>query len=142
MIDVEKLLNHLYIESPHGSDGTAVQAWPLVTAILNRLESVPAQTDLTFSNLWLRLMESALVTFIYLFISLHTLAYRQCFGDGLNWAGCAVIVLLGQQRRFDLFDFCYHLLKVQRQDGKDEIIKNVVSVLYSSCFLLHMLELA
>lgn len=142
MIDVEKLLNHLYIESPHGSDGTAVQAWPLVTAILNRLESVPAQTDLTFSNLWLRLMESALVTFIYLFFSLHTLAYRQCFGDGLNWAGCAVIVLLGQQRRFDLFDFCYHLLKVQRQDGKDEIIKNVVSVLYSSCFLLHMLEWA
>ncbi|OCT88143.1 hypothetical protein XELAEV_18016776mg, partial [Xenopus laevis] len=50
---------------------------------------------------------------------------EQCFGDGLNWAGCAVIVLLGQQRRFDLFDFCYHLLKVQRQDGKDEIIKNV-----------------
>lgn len=54
--------------------------------------------------------------------------FRQCFGDGLNWAGCAIIVLLGQQRRFDLFDFCYHLLKVQRQDGKDEIIKNVVSV--------------
>jgi len=54
---------------------------------------------------------------------------RQCFGDGLNWAGCAIIVLLGQQRRFDLFDFCYHLLKVQRQDGKDEIIKNVVSLL-------------
>lgn len=52
---------------------------------------------------------------------------RQCFGDGLNWAGCSIIVLLGQQRRFDLFDFCYHLLKVQRQDGKDEIIKNVVS---------------
>ncbi|GCC37897.1 hypothetical protein chiPu_0016406 [Chiloscyllium punctatum] len=50
---------------------------------------------------------------------------RQCFGDGLNWAGCSIIVLLGQQRRFDLFDFCYHLLKVQRQDGKDEIIKNV-----------------
>uniref|UniRef100_A0A6I8QXU0 Cytoplasmic FMR1 interacting protein 2 n=1 Tax=Xenopus tropicalis TaxID=8364 RepID=A0A6I8QXU0_XENTR len=50
---------------------------------------------------------------------------EQCFGDGLNWAGCAIIVLLGQQRRFDLFDFCYHLLKVQRQDGKDEIIKNV-----------------
>lgn len=54
---------------------------------------------------------------------------RQCFGDGLNWAGCAIIVLLGQQRRFDLFDFCYHLLKVQRQDGKDEIIKNVVGAL-------------
>lgn len=60
---------------------------------------------------------------------------RQCFGDGLNWAGCSVIVLLGQQRRFDLFDFCYHLLKVQRQDGKDEIIKNVVSWEWGELFL-------
>lgn len=64
--------------------------------------------------------------FLLLFIAFVCI-YRQCFGDGLNWAGCAIIVLLGQQRRFDLFDFCYHLLKVQRQDGKDEIIKNVVS---------------
>lgn len=63
---------------------------------------------------------------------------RQCFGDGLNWAGCAIIVLLGQQRRFDLFDFCYHLLKVQRQDGKDEIIKNVVGILYPTHYLTHM----
>lgn len=61
-----------------------------------------------------------------------TPVFRQCFGDGLNWAGCAIIVLLGQQRRFDLFDFCYHLLKVQRQDGKDEIIKNVVSVIQNT----------
>lgn len=52
---------------------------------------------------------------------------RQCFGDGLHWAGCMIIVLLGQQRRFDVLDFCYHLLKVQKHDGKDEVIKNVVS---------------
>lgn len=53
-------------------------------------------------------------------------ASRQCFGDGLHWAGCMIIVLLGQQRRFAVLDFCYHLLKVQKHDGKDEIIKNVV----------------
>lgn len=52
--------------------------------------------------------------------------FRQCFGDGLHWAGCMIIVLLGQQRRFDVLDFCYHLLKVQKHDGKDEVIKNVV----------------
>lgn len=52
---------------------------------------------------------------------------RQCFGDGLNWAGCMIITLLGQQRRFDILDFSYHLLKVQKHDGKDEIIKSVVS---------------
>lgn len=68
------------------------------------------------------------------YIVIRTLPSRQCFGDGLNWAGCAIIVLLGQQRRFDLFDFCYHLLKVQRQDGKDEIIKNVVGVLVFTIF--------
>lgn len=54
-------------------------------------------------------------------------SFRQCFGDGLHWAGCMIIVLLGQQRRFDVLDFCYHLLKVQKHDGKDEVIKNVVS---------------
>ncbi len=52
---------------------------------------------------------------------------RQCFGDGLNWAGCMIITLLGQHRRFDILDFSYHLLKVQKHDGKDEIIKSVVS---------------
>lgn len=38
-----------------------------------------------------------------------------------------IITLLGQQRRFDILDFSYHLLKVQKHDGKDEIIKSVVS---------------
>lgn len=39
-----------------------------------------------------------------------------------------IIVLLGQQRRFDILDFSYHLLKVQKHDGKDEVIKSVVSL--------------
>ncbi|XP_037117473.1 cytoplasmic FMR1-interacting protein 2 isoform X1 [Syngnathus acus] len=73
-----------------------------------------------FHRLW------SAMQFVYCIpVGAHEYTAEQCFGDGLNWAGCAVIVLLGQQRRFDLFDFCYHLLKVQRQDGKDEIIKNV-----------------
>ena len=38
-----------------------------------------------------------------------------------------IITLLGQQRRFDILDFAYHLLKVQKHDGKDEVIKSVVS---------------
>ncbi|TRY88802.1 hypothetical protein DNTS_015017 [Danionella cerebrum] len=73
-----------------------------------------------FHRLW------SAMQFVYCIpVGTHEFTAEQCFGDGLNWAGCAIIVLLGQQRRFDLFDFCYHLLKVQRQDGKDEIIKNV-----------------
>merc|ERR1711874_740834 len=50
---------------------------------------------------------------------------EQLFGEGLNWAGCVVIVLLGQQRRFEALDFCYHIYRVQRVDGKDENIKGI-----------------
>lgn len=50
---------------------------------------------------------------------------EQLFGEGLNWAGCIMITLLGQQKRFEALDFSYHLLKVQRIDGKDEVIRGV-----------------
>ena len=48
----------------------------------------------------------------------------------MNWAGCALIVLLNQQRRFEALDFCYHILRVNRVDMKDEMCKGIVS-----CFL-------
>lgn len=50
---------------------------------------------------------------------------EQLFGEGLNWAGCVLISLLGQQKRFEALDFCYHLLKVQRVDGKDDRVRGV-----------------
>ena len=50
---------------------------------------------------------------------------EQLFGEGLNWAGCVMIALLDQQKRFEALDFCYHLLKVQRVDGKDDVIRGV-----------------
>uniref|UniRef100_A0A1B0CHB8 Putative cytoplasmic fmr1-interacting protein n=1 Tax=Lutzomyia longipalpis TaxID=7200 RepID=A0A1B0CHB8_LUTLO len=50
---------------------------------------------------------------------------EQLFGEGLNWAGCVMIVLLGQQRKFEALDFCYHILRVQRVDGKDETVKGI-----------------
>lgn len=53
--------------------------------------------------------------------------YRELFGEGLHWAGCTMIVLLGQQRRFEALDFCYHILRVQRVDMKDEVVKGIVS---------------
>lgn len=39
-----------------------------------------------------------------------------------------MIVLLGQQRRFEALDFCYHILRVQRVDSKDENVKGIVSM--------------
>lgn len=58
----------------------------------------------------------------------HDSDCRELFGEGLHWAGCAMIVLLGQQRRFEALDFCYHILRVQRVDGKDENVKGIVSI--------------
>jgi cytoplasmic FMR1 interacting protein len=52
---------------------------------------------------------------------------RELFGEGLHWAGCTMIVLLNQQRKFEALDFCYHILRVQRVDGKDGNIKSIVS---------------
>jgi cytoplasmic FMR1 interacting protein len=47
------------------------------------------------------------------------------FGEGLNWAGCVMILLLGQQRRFECLDFCYHIFRVQKVDRRDENIKGI-----------------
>eukprot|EP01132_Coremiostelium_polycephalum_P008287 gene8287-10183_t len=40
-------------------------------------------------------------------------SFHELFGDGLMWAGCTLIHFLGQQYRFELFDFCYHILNVE-----------------------------
>ena len=64
---------------------------------------------------------------------------EQIFGDGLVWAGVVMMALLGQQRRwpcqthlfkilrnrFECFDFCYHIFRVQRIDGMDENFKGI-----------------
>nr|CAD2184269.1 unnamed protein product [Meloidogyne enterolobii] len=45
------------------------------------------------------------------------LSIEELFGDGIYWAGCLLIRLLGQHRRFEVLDFCYHLLRVNRTVG-------------------------
>lgn len=53
------------------------------------------------------------------------------FGEGLQVAGCTLITLLGQQRRFEAFDFTYHILKAHRLDQKDDRrIRGIVSMNY------------
>ncbi|CDS40695.1 P53 inducible protein [Echinococcus multilocularis] len=44
---------------------------------------------------------------------------EEMFGEGLNWAGCTLITLLGQQRRFEMLDFGAHFVKLQRSDKLD-----------------------
>uniref|UniRef100_A0A7E4V8X5 Cytoplasmic FMR1-interacting protein n=1 Tax=Panagrellus redivivus TaxID=6233 RepID=A0A7E4V8X5_PANRE len=41
-------------------------------------------------------------------------AIEEIFGDGPHFAGCTLIRLLGQWRRFEVFDFSYHFLRIFR----------------------------
>ena len=49
------------------------------------------------------------------------------FGEGLYWAGCAFVLLLSQQKRFEALDFCSHIVKVYDVDPRDETVGGVVS---------------
>ena len=57
---------------------------------------------------------------------------RELFGEGLQWSGCTLITLLGQQRRFEVLDFCYHILNVHKVDQKADTVKGVVSIVLKS----------
>ncbi|XP_074650869.1 cytoplasmic FMR1-interacting protein 1-like [Tubulanus polymorphus] len=41
---------------------------------------------------------------------------EELFGEGLQWAGCTLIYLLGQHRRFEMLDLCYHAVKAFQPD--------------------------
>ena len=42
---------------------------------------------------------------------------RSEYGDGVPWAGCTLVHLLGQRNRFELLDFSYHIDHVHVFDG-------------------------
>lgn len=63
---------------------------------------------------------------MFLLICINCIS-RAVFGDGLHWAGCAIIAVLNQHRRFEILDFSYHLLRVHRADGKDDIVHGIVN---------------
>uniref|UniRef100_A0A915DJJ2 Cytoplasmic FMR1-interacting protein n=1 Tax=Ditylenchus dipsaci TaxID=166011 RepID=A0A915DJJ2_9BILA len=48
----------------------------------------------------------------------NVLGIEEIFGDGIYWAGCAIIRLLGQYRRFEVLDYSYHLLRVHRAEPR------------------------
>lgn len=74
-----------------------------------------------FHRLW-----SAINFVICLPVGEHEFTIEQMFGEGLTWAGCMLMTVLGQQRRFEILDFSYHLLQVNRVDMgsvKEDMIK-------------------
>ncbi|CAF3727484.1 unnamed protein product, partial [Rotaria sordida] len=50
---------------------------------------------------------------------------EQLYGEGLNFAGCTIIRLLNEHRKFETYDFTYHLFKINRSDQKEDEVKNV-----------------
>ena len=65
---------------------------------------------------------------------------RQWCGEGLQWAGGVIVTLLGQQRRFETLDFCYHIVRVHEVDRKDGNSQGVVSS--RVCLLLNLIDLS
>ena len=57
---------------------------------------------------------------------------EQLYGEGLNFAGCTIIRLLNEHRKFETFDFTYHLFKINRSDQKEDEVKNVVRIIIIS----------
>lgn len=51
---------------------------------------------------------------------------EQLYGEGLNFAGCTIIRLLNEHRKFETYDFAYHLFKINRSDQKEDEVKHVV----------------
>jgi len=43
-------------------------------------------------------------------------SFQECFGDAVAWGGCTILYLLGQELRFELLDFTYHVLSVAESD--------------------------
>ena len=52
---------------------------------------------------------------------------RQCYGEGLQWAGCVIMTLLSQEKRFASLDFSYHLLRIHEFDGQEGVVQGHVS---------------
>ncbi|CAF1631788.1 unnamed protein product [Adineta ricciae] len=65
--------------------------------------------------------------FVYCLPARHEndLNVEQLYGEGLNFAGCTIIRLLNEHRKFETFDFTYHLFKINRSDQKEDEVKNV-----------------
>ena len=72
-------------------------------------------------------MDSSLMYCIKIVFFFHC---RQSYGEGLQWAGCVIMTLLGQEKRFSALDFCYHLLNVHQVDNQDGAVQGYVSLFY------------
>ena len=76
-------------------------------------------------DLWLTFLDQ--LNFLFPHLPSFLPVCREWCGEGLQWAGCVLITLLGQQKRFEALDFCYHLLRVNEVDKQDADLQGTVS---------------
>ena len=69
----------------------------------------------------------SLLPSLSLTLSLSLSSIRQCYGEGLQWAGCVIMTLLSQEKRFASLDFSYHLLRIHEFDGQEGVVQGHVS---------------
>ncbi|XP_041477036.1 cytoplasmic FMR1-interacting protein 1 homolog isoform X1 [Lytechinus variegatus] len=73
-----------------------------------------------FHRLW------SAIQFVYcLPLKENNFTPEESYGEGLNWAGCTLITLLNQKRRFEALDFSYHILKINKVDNVNEDINGI-----------------
>ena len=58
----------------------------------------------------------------------HIDRVRFLFGDGIAWAGCTLIALLGQQALYDMSDFAYHIINVVDYEAEMDIADSTSDV--------------
>lgn len=44
-------------------------------------------------------------------------SFQDRYGDAVAWGGCTILYLLGQQLRFELLDFAYHVLSAAEAES-------------------------
>ncbi|XP_071492155.1 cytoplasmic FMR1-interacting protein 1-like isoform X1 [Diadema antillarum] len=78
------------------------------------------ESNVEFQRLW-----SAIMIVCCLPFNENNISVEESYGDGLNWAGCTIMTLLAQARKFELLDFCSHILRVHDVDGKTANINGI-----------------
>ncbi|XP_063952182.1 cytoplasmic FMR1-interacting protein 2-like [Lytechinus pictus] len=71
------------------------------------------ESNLEFHRLW-----SAIMIVICMPLNTNNTSVEEGYGDGLNWAGCTIMTLLNQARKYQLLDFASHIQRVNEVDGK------------------------
>ncbi|CAK9264816.1 unnamed protein product [Sphagnum jensenii] len=79
------------------------------------------------------------IQFVHSTNSVEADSFLEQYGDAVAWGGCTILYLLGQQLRFELLDFTYHVLAVAEAEA---LLLSTASLAEKSKSGHHTLEVA